>query len=127
MARVDQAAVCIFCGDAPCSCDDLAPKRKRKAPVAQSVAPAFPAAEQTAPVQSKAGPLSGMFPEQDKEEVNHTARALQALLDSSILGKSGRWQVKQLLRQEVGDQTDRTTNRRIDEWKERNRGKAQVL
>lgn len=121
MPKVNPAAACIFCGDAPCSCNDLAPKRKKKPP---TIKPA--PVEQAAPTLASAGPLTGAFPE-TKAQPNHTAAALQALLDSSILDKAGRWQVRQWLREEIGDQTNRAHKRRTDEWKERNRGAAQIF
>lgn len=121
MPKVNPAAPCMFCGDAPCSCNDLAPKRKKKPP---TIKPA--PVEQVAPAPAPAGPLAGAFPE-TKAQPNHTAAALQALLDSSILDKAGRWQVRQWLREEIGDQTNRAHKRRTDEWKERNRGAAQIF
>jgi len=117
--KVNPAAVCMFCDDTPCSCNDLAPQRKKKPP---TIKPA--PVEQVTP--APAGPLAGAFPESEARP-NYAAAALQALLDSSILDEVARWQVKQWLREEIGDQTNRAHKRRIDEWKERNRGAAQIF
>ena len=123
MARRNELQACMFCGEVPCSCEGIKPKRKRatKAPAAQPRpdAPVAAIKIESAPAPT---PLDSILEAEESVEDSPTVKAYKVLYHSSLFAEdsASRARLKHLIEKSGGSLYSPSASHRAKAWRRRN-------